>query len=91
MTNKFKNIIKNLSNIPGWITKRKIVVIESDDWGSIRMPSLNVYNTLLKRGLNLDGGDSERYNTKDNLASKCDLEGLFDVLLSVKDREGNSS
>jgi hypothetical protein len=86
-----KNIIKNLSNIPGWRTKRKIIVIESDDWGSIRMPSLSVYNTLLKKGVNLDGGDSKRYNTRDNMASKSDLEGLFDVLLSVKDREGNPS
>ena len=27
-----------LSNLPGWFTKRKIVVIESDDWGSVYMP-----------------------------------------------------
>lgn len=83
-----RNAVKKLSNIPGWRTKRKIIVIESDDWGSIRMPSLNVCNILLKKGIDL--GDPKRYNTKDNMASKSDLEGLFDVLLSVKDREGNS-
>lgn len=36
-------ITHNLLNIPGWRTNRKIVVIESDDWGSIRMPSQEVY------------------------------------------------
>ena len=30
-------IQKNLINISGRSTRRKIVVIESDDWGSIRM------------------------------------------------------
>jgi hypothetical protein len=53
------------------------------------MLSLNVYKILLKKSINL--GDKKRYNTKDNMASKSDLERLFDVLLSVKDRGGNSS
>ncbi len=30
-------LAKNYVNFRGWKTKRKIVVIESDDWGSIRM------------------------------------------------------
>ncbi|NTW32234.1 MAG: hypothetical protein HGB12_06370 [Bacteroidetes bacterium] len=34
------------SNIPGWRTDRKILVIESDDWGSIRMPSKETYSGL---------------------------------------------
>ena len=38
-----QTITHNLLNIPGWRTKRHIVVIESDDWGSIRMPSKDVY------------------------------------------------
>ena len=59
----YRNTLKSLltvhaSNIPGWRTKRKIVVIESDDWGSIRMPSLKVFETLnqviKEYGLNLD-------------------------------------
>ena len=46
-----QTITHNLLNIPGWRTKRHIVVIESDDWGSIRMPSKEVYKecTLAKR------------------------------------------
>ena len=44
-------IKKWLINIPGWRTNRHIVVIESDDWGSIRMPSCEVDEecTLAKR------------------------------------------
>ena len=45
---KLKQIIShNLLNIPGWRTKRKLVVIESDDWGAIRMPSKEIYNQFL--------------------------------------------
>lgn len=33
---------RHFLNLPGWHTRRKIVVIESDDWGSIRMPSKEV-------------------------------------------------
>ena len=39
MRSRAKNALRNLSNLPGWRTSRKIVVIESDDWGTIRMPS----------------------------------------------------
>ena len=34
---------KELYNMFGWRTKRHLVVIESDDWGTIRMPSREVY------------------------------------------------
>ena len=51
----FKQIVThNLLNIPGWRTKRKIVVIESDDWGSIRMPSRDIYEKLLAEGYRVD-------------------------------------
>lgn len=35
-----QKIKHSLLSIPGWSTNRHIVVIESDDLGSIRMPSL---------------------------------------------------
>src|SRR5690554_2556705 len=86
-----KNLIKNLSNIPGWRTNRKIVVIESDDWGSLRMSSNQAYEYLLKKNLNIDQGAGARYNLYDTLASKEDLAHLFDVLKSVKDKNGDSA
>jgi len=48
-----KKLIKNASNIPGWRTNRRIVVIESDDWGSIRMPSNDTHAKLVSQGLPL--------------------------------------
>ena len=81
-----QKIIHHLINLPGWHTNRKIVVIESDDWGSIRMPSKEVYDKLLKKGIRVD---NMPYNRYDSLASEKDLEALFEVLTSVKDKNGN--
>jgi len=81
-------IIQSLFNIPGWRTNRKIVVIESDDWGSIRMPSKNTYEILQNRGYN---PSKDPYLKYDSLASEDDLEALFNVLLSVKDKNQNSA
>lgn len=46
-------IDRNIANLFGWCTNKKIVVIESDDWGSIRMPSLSSFEKLEKLGLDL--------------------------------------
>lgn len=81
-----KTILHHLSNLPGWRTNRKIVVFESDDWGSIRMPSKEVYDKLLKAGIRVDKCP---YNTFDSLASEDDLSALFEVLSSVKDKNRN--
>lgn len=70
----------------GWVTKRKIVVIESDDWGSIRMPSRQVYDLLLSKGIRVD---NQKYSRYDSLASDEDLSELFNVLSSVRDKNGN--
>lgn len=80
-------IYYNLINSPGWRTKRRIVVIESDDWGSIRMPSKDVYQRFLDRGLNLSNSD---YNRIDTLESNEDLIQLYDVLSSCRDFMGNN-
>lgn len=82
-------ITENIRNIPGWSTRRKIIVLESDDWGSIRMPSRAVYQKLLKAGLGLNDGDGERYSLYDSLESSIDLASLFQVLVSHKDHNGS--
>jgi hypothetical protein len=86
MKNIKRDLIKYLYNLPGWRTKRKIVVIESDDWGSIRMPSYEVYEKCLLAGYPVDKNAYERY---DSLASEEDLTFLFDLLKSIKDYNGN--
>lgn len=73
-------------NIPGWRTRRKIVVFESDDWGSIRMPSKEVYEIMLKKGYPVDKRTFERY---DALESAQDLQLLFGILSGIRDITGN--
>jgi hypothetical protein len=80
---------REILSFPGWQTKRKFIVIESDDWGSIRMPSRSAFNRLTENGIDLTTGDSKRYNLFDTLASAEDLEALFSVLKHFKDRQGN--
>ena len=72
-------------NFRGWRTNRKIVVIESDDWGSIRMPSREIYEKCLKAGYRVDQIAYEKF---DSLASEDDLELLFDLLKSFSDKNG---
>ena len=66
-------------------TDRKIVVFESDDWGSIRMSNRRAWEELICLGYAVDKRPYERYDT---LESPADLEALFDVLCKHKDAEG---
>ena len=79
------NIRNNLSNVIGWHTKRKIVLIESDDWGSIRTRSKKDYNKMLTKGLEVNRSNFPMY---DSLESNDDLERLFDLLSKHKDSTG---
>lgn len=68
---------------------RPIVIIESDDWGSIRMPSSKVLEELKSKGHRYF--DDIGYDRYDTLASNTDLEVLIDALSSVKDSIGNTA
>ena len=84
---KFRSeVARHYRNIPGWRTNRKIIVFESDDWGSVRMPSKEVYQTCLKAGYPVDLNIYERLDT---LESNQDLELLFELLTGFTDKEGN--
>lgn len=79
-------LAKNYVNYRGWTTKRHIVVIESDDWGSIRTPSKEDYNFFLFHNIAVD----KNYFDKNDCLENCnDLAALFEVLTSVKDCNGN--
>lgn len=67
-------------------TDRKLVVIESDDWGSIRMPSKAVFEKLQLLG---DSPEKDAFLSNDCLESEEDLLPLYDVLCSVSDCKGN--
>jgi hypothetical protein len=77
---------RNANNFRGWRTKRKIVVIESDDWGSICMPSKAVYKSLLRKGYRVDRCP---YATNDSFASEEDLGLLFSLLRDYRDSNGS--
>jgi len=72
--------------VPGFRTSRKIVVFESDDWGSIRMPNKLVYDQLLQKVKGIDKLPYQRYDT---LANAADLKALFACLRSFKDHHEN--
>jgi hypothetical protein len=76
---------KTVSNLLGWRTNRKIVVFESDDWGSIRTRSREDYQSMLEKGLNVDQTFFTKY---DCLESNEDLDRLFNLLGSFKDSTG---
>ena len=77
------SVINYALNIKGWHTNKKIIVIHSDDWGSVRIPS-NTVRQKLK--LHPEIITSSAYAKYDTLASTSDLEALFEVLNSVKDK-----
>jgi hypothetical protein len=80
-----KAFTRNIVNIPGWSTRRKIIVFESDDWGSIRMSSKQHRNTLIKKGFSLE---NQSFNMFDALESNDDLIALYDVLRKHNDATG---
>lgn len=89
LLNKVKKIrrrfLMDRRNSAGWATDKKIVVIESDDWGSIRTASKRAYKAMLDGG---DRIDSDPFTMNDSLAGEDDLELLFGVLSGYKDLNG---
>ena len=73
---------RNLINSLGKKTKRKILVIESDDWGAIRMPNKIVHKELLRKGVIQENDAFAKY---DGLEHKEDLDLLFTTLSNFKD------
>lgn len=80
------NIRRNIVNARGWRTDRKIIVIESDDWGMIRMASSRIQKELRIKGYKIHECP---YNSNDRIESDEDIKLLREVLLSVKDKHGN--
>lgn len=75
-------------NLRGWSTKRKLLVIESDDWGSVRMQSPEAFNYYKNKGYAVE---KCVYNRFDRLESNDDIEILLETLTSLKDNHGHSA
>ncbi len=82
-----ESIKNNILNIPGWKTNRKFIIIESDDWGTIRTSSNIALDKLKKSGIDTD---KCHYTTFDSLESEQDLIALFETLSRYKDSVGNN-
>ncbi len=80
-----KDIVDNVKNIPGWRTKRKIVVFSVDDYGNVRLASKEARENLDKAGMKV----LSRFDAYDTLETREDLEMLYNVLDSVRDKNGN--
>jgi hypothetical protein len=74
--------------LAGWRSKRKIVVFESDDWGSVRNKDLVSRNQLEVKGIDTESSSFNRY---DSFESTEDLHKLYEVLTSVKDKNNRNA
>lgn len=85
---QFKSTIsRNIANAQGWSTNRKIVVIESDDWGTIRMPGKEHYAKLKKSTI---GESLSLFDKLDSLERKEDLQSLLQLADGFRDYKNNS-
>lgn len=78
---------KRLSNLLGWRTKRKIVVVESDDWGSFRFKDVQTRDKFISP---IDK-DKCWMSYNDTFESEEDIKELFEVLTSVNDKNGETA
>jgi len=82
-----KKIESNALNYKGWSTDRKLIVFESDDWGSIRMANAAAFQAIKNLGIPVD---KSPYCLYDCLESEDDVEALFNLLLKYKDANGHN-
>lgn len=75
----------SLKNLPGWRTRRKIVVFSVDDYGNVRVDSRAARSAMDAAGLKV----YSRFDAYDSLEDSNDLELLFETLSSVADSKGN--
>lgn len=73
--------------VKGFRSDRKIVVIESDDWGSIRVPSIEVRDKLISEYPRVS---YDPYMRVDTLESDEDLMMLFKLLRKFSDKNGRT-
>lgn len=75
----------NRVNKSEYYTDERIVVIESDDWGSIRVPTRKVFSRLAEAG---DMPVTDPFLKYDCLESQKDLDDLCEVLQSITGSDG---
>lgn len=79
-----KEIILNLKHIVGWKTNKKIIVFAVDDYGNVRVNSKEARLNMDKVGMKI----YSRFDLFDTLETRQDLEKLYNVLETVRDKNG---
>jgi hypothetical protein len=80
-----RSLFSRINNFArGWRCSDNILVIESDDWGSIRTSTPEASRLLAAHGYDLE----HSCYSNDALETDEDLEALFDVLDKYRDRRG---
>jgi 6-pyruvoyl-tetrahydropterin synthase len=77
---------KHIINARGSCLNKKIVVFESDDWGAIRIPTIETRDELLQKGLIRKNDPFSKY---DSLETTEDYQMLFEVLKKHTDKKGH--
>ena len=67
-------------------TDRQLVIIESDDWGSLRTKNKEILNKLNSIS---SAVKKDNFTQLDSIATAEDLQTMFEVLQSVKNKVGN--
>lgn len=78
---------KQLANSIGWKTNRKMVVFESDDWGSFRFKNKKYRDKFLSTGQKHKCWMSYY----DAFESAADLQNLFEILMIIKDKNNHAA
>lgn len=81
-----QTIKKHLINARGTRLNSKIVVFESDDWGSIRIPNNEVRSQLIHKNLIKENDPFSKYDT---LETAADYFALYEIFEKFKDSKGN--
>ena len=84
MLNQLKQDAKNMI---GWRTRRKVVVFSVDDYGNVRLASKKAREELHSAGLKV----VSRFDAYDTLENREDLEMLYEVLSSSRDKNDRSA
>lgn len=79
---------RNIKNIIGKRTKRKLVAFFVDDYGSIRTKNKVALKHFINEGIEFPK-NTFSFSRYDTLANEYDLLALFEVLKSVKDKKGS--
>lgn len=79
-----RELFNHIKNVGGWSTRRKLVLFSVDDYGNLRIRNRDALESLRRGGLEVN----QRFDCLDNLENAKDLSLLFELLQSVRDRNG---